>query len=135
MTNIEKTSGGYIALISVMIIGAVLLLIIITGAHVGTTQGINSLLFSNHTESESLISACGEQALMNLKDNPSYGGNETVSLGNGECQILAVTSQGGEVRSIQVTSAVGGARKKNLITVSQINPKLLVSSWQEVAEF
>ena len=135
MRRCKKTSSGYVALISVIIIGAVLLMIVITSAYIGITQGLNSSLYSNHLESESLVSACGEQALINLKDDSNYGGSETVNLGNGQCQILPIQNLGGQARIIQVSSNVGGATKKNKITVSQINPTIKITSWQEVADF
>ena len=127
--------NGYVALISVIIINAVLLMIVITSAYIGITQGLNSLLYNNHLKSEGLASACGEQALMNLKDDPDYAGNETINLGSDQCQILPIVNLGGQARIIQVSSSIGGATKKNRISVGKINPTINVTSWQVVVEF
>ena len=135
MRKCKKTSSGYVALISVIIIGAVLLMVVISSAYISITQGLNSLLYSNHLESEGLVSACGEEALMKLKDDSNYGGNETISLGNNQCQILPILNLGGQARIIQVSSNVGGATKKNKISINQINPTIRITLWQEVADF
>ncbi len=130
----KRIKGGYVALISVIIICAVLLMVVITTAYIGMTQGIDSLIYSNSISAENLASACAEDALMNLKNNQNYAGNQTLDLSTGQCQILAITSLN-NVKTVETSSSVNSATKKIKITVSQINPTMTVSSWQEVADF
>jgi len=126
---------GYIALITAIIIGAVTLSMVITSAYIGITQGMNSLLYSNNLEATSLASACAEDALMNSKNNQDYGGNETINLGNGQCQILPIINLGGQARIIEIVGSVNGATKKLKIAISQIDPTMKITLWQEVADF
>jgi len=126
---------GYIALITAIIIGAVTLSMVITSAYIGITQGANSLLFSNNLETVNLASACAEEALMKIKNDPNYGGNETINLENGQCQILPIINIGGQSRIIETTGTINAVTKKIKIQVSQIDPTMQIILWQEVADF
>jgi hypothetical protein len=130
----NQTKNGYIALISVIIIGAILLMVVLSTSYIGVTEGMNSLLASNSAEARSLASACAEDALMNLKNDQNYSGNQTITLDNGQCQILAIIVNGG-ARTIETTGIVNHITKKLKITASQIAPSIIISSWQEVADF
>ena len=68
-TNPLYRKKGYIALMTIIIISAVVLLMVISSAYIAITQGMNSLLYSNYLESESLASACAEDALIKVKNN------------------------------------------------------------------
>ena len=131
----HQRKNGYIALIAAIIIGAVTLTMVITSVYIGITQGMNSLLYSNHMESLAISSACAEEALMNLKNNHDYAGNETLNLGHSQCQILPIENLGGEARVIKTIGTVNGVNKKIKIQISQIDPQMVITSWQEVPDF
>lgn len=131
----KSKKSGYIALMTALIVGAVVLVMVVTSAYMAITQGLNSLLYSNYLESESLASACAEDALIKIKNNQAYGGNETLNLGHGQCQIYPVENLGGESRIIKATGNVNGATKKIKIQISRIDPTIIFTSWQEVADF
>lgn len=134
-TVILKSRRAYIALISILIVGAVALSVAISSAILAIAQGRNGLLAQNLTEAKSLANACAEKVLMDLKDSESYAGNETVNLGSGQCQIYPIENLGGQVRVVKVSGSVNQTTKKIKINISQINPMMIFTSWLEVDNF
>lgn len=132
---IFRSQKAYIALISILIIGAVALSVAISSAILAVGQGRNGLLAQNLTEAKSLANACAEKALMDLKENENYSGNETVNLGSGQCQINQIENLGGQARMVKVSGRVNQATKKIKINISQINPTMIFTSWLEVDNF
>ncbi len=122
-------------MISILIIGAVTLSIAISSAILAVGQGRNGLLAQNLTEAKSLANACAEKALMDLKDNESYSGNETINLGSGQCQIDQIENLGGQARMVKITGKANQVTKKIEINVNQINPTMTFTSWLEVDNF
>lgn len=133
--NTTSSQKAYIALISIMIIGAIALSIAVSSAILAVGQGRNGLLAQNLTEAKNLANACAEKALMDLKENENYIGNQTVNLNGALCQINPVESPGGTVKIVKVSSQVNQVTKKIKISVSQINPLMTFDSWQEVDNF
>lgn len=130
-----KNPPGYIALISVIIMSALAILI---GVGV-LTRALEESSIQDAQEyaarAEAAATHCAETALMKLKTSQAYAGNETLSVNGDACRIRAVGGSGNENRTIQTTSTVMGASRNIAIYVQQIDPTLLVSSWQDVANF
>jgi len=135
MKNYKKFSRGYIALITVIIVGAIVLAMVISSTVIGIYQSHNGLLAENLAQADSLAAACAEKTLMELKNNENYLGNETMNLGNGQCQIAPIENLGAGARVVKTSGTVNQATKKIRIEISQINPAIVFISWQEVADF
>ncbi|MFQ5492589.1 MAG: hypothetical protein ACE5DX_00295 [Candidatus Dojkabacteria bacterium] len=125
---------AYISLITVIIVSFVAVGITVTFIMlgIGATQTSESLELS--IKAKALADACAQDGLETIRENTSYTGTTNLSLGEGNCSFT-VTNQGGEVRRIEVTGTVDTVIRKVLITTSQLNPQILISSWQEVADF
>jgi hypothetical protein len=96
-TKIEKliskysgTNGAYVTLISVLILSVVAVTIIGSALTVSTDSLISSTSVSNSKEARALIDACAEQALQSIRDNGSYTGEGSVSLGEGGCDYTVI---------------------------------------------
>ncbi|MBU1349050.1 hypothetical protein KJ781_03205 [Patescibacteria group bacterium] len=130
------TRPGFIALISVLLLSAVAMLIA-GGVLIRAVGGLN-MSVTNEEQMDAHLGAtqCMEHALMNLRRSSRYLGNETLALQGGHtCHILPVSGTGYYNRTIQATSTVDGATRKISVVVSRLVPVLLVTSWQEVADF
>lgn len=134
MTRMHKRKG-YIALMTMIVVTAVAILIVSAQAYVSITQGMNSLLYSNYLEAGALGSSCADDALLKLKNDHDYAGNETISLGHGQCQIYPIQNLGGEAREIRITASVNDTMKKIRIRTNVIDPNITFDSWEEVADF
>jgi hypothetical protein len=126
-----KTNQGMIALTAVLIAGAIVLAVSIG---IATRTMIETHISGGEERTNlALVSAtsCMENALAKLSDNPSYSGNETISVGSNTCTIATITANG-ITRTVKTSSTVGGHTRRLQVTVSSVNPPLQVSSWQEV---
>ena len=126
-----KKQKGFIALTTVLIISALTLMVGIS-ISLGSIGEIKmGLQRSLSSQSYYLANLCAEQTLMKLKEDSSYLGNEIINVSNGSCTILLIEGHW----TIKVSASSSGQIKKMKLTVSQINPKMIVDSCEEVAEF
>ena len=126
-----KTDKGFIALLTIFIILAIALLLGLSFGLLAISETNMSLEKTQSSQADFLANLCAEQALMELKEDINYQGNETIEAEGGNCQILPV--EGNWV--IEVIANFQNQIKKTKITVTQVNPKMVISSWQEVADF
>lgn len=90
---------GVVALISLLVISAVLLMMGLTIARVGRNEIVLARLFSDGEIAFDVADACVEEGLSRLKDDAAYAGG-TFSLDDGTC-VVTVTNLGGSVRLIR----------------------------------
>lgn len=122
---------GFVALITVFIIISVALLVSLGFGLLSIGEVNMGFKKTQSSQAYFLANLCAEQALMKLKENVNYAGNETKNTDNGNCQILQIEGQ-------WIIKTIGNTQnniKKMRISVSQVNPRMIISSWQEVADF
>lgn len=131
-----KHSSGYIAIISILIISAVLLTSAFSVVNLGIFQSKSSLLKTQFVQNYYLAQACAEEALMKLKDDAGgYRGSETIYLDDNSCDILAVEKGKKQERTIKVLSSLYNLSKKIRVEIKKINPDMEIKSWQELSDF
>jgi len=126
---------GIIALISVLIISAAVILVSIGTNLLGISQ--SQIGFKRQDFQRALYGSggCGEEALLKLRDNFSgYAGNEVISVDGVTCTIRPVLSAGAD-KIIEAESVVANHPQRMKITVSRPSLKLIISSWEEIADF
>ena len=128
------TQKGYIALITVLVTGAVGVAIAVSLLLLGLASSRTSFALEQSNQAKALANACSEEALQQIRDSTSFTGTGTLSLGLGTCSYT-VTSQGGQNRTATSTGTVGTILRKVKIIIDTINPSINVTSWQEVADF
>lgn len=128
--------NGFIALTSIVILGAVILLVsiglvlrAIDDAHMTLDEDLSN-------RARMLVDACAEYALLQLKRNVSYAGNETIVLGGSDsCAIFPIGGSGNEQRTIQTESVVSGYVRRVKIEVARLRPVVQINAWEDVADF
>lgn len=130
-----RNQQGYIALITVLIISAISLLIAINANLFGISESDMGFIKNQASESYYLANACAEYALIELKDNQDYSGEETLAIGAGTCSILKIRGQGNRNRIVQVTGSVYNLTRKIEINIAKIDPEMEIQSWKEVSDF
>lgn len=125
----NHSSGGYIAITSAMIIfGFVVALALAAGLGAFLTRA--TIAGSYYKDiSRALADACADTALLKLSGNVNYAGGETVSVGSDACDIISVTTDGGE-KVISVKGAFQGAVTNVVIRANASN--LSIAEWKEV---
>ncbi len=88
----RKTNRGFMALISVIIISAILLLVATSLSSSSFYGGFNVLDSELKERSSALAEACIDTAILRLANNPSYNPtDEYISLGGDGCVIESIT--------------------------------------------
>lgn len=129
------TGRGFIALISILIISAVILLIALGVSQFGISQSKIALQRNQTSESYYLAQSCAEEALMKLKEDLGYRGNEILNIEGNSCAILSVGGSGNRNRLVKTTSNAYNQIRKIKIEIDRINPLMEIKYWQEVANF
>jgi hypothetical protein len=121
-----KKNAGFIALISSIIISAILL-VIITGLNLNEFYTRSNILDSELKEkSVALAEACADTAILRMVNGSSYSTPSTVNIGSDTCKILSVIGSTIQVQAIY---------NKNYYTTLQIvldSSTFAVTSWKEI---
>ncbi len=138
MTNSLKTcvarSGGYITLVSVLVFGAVGIALVVVILSVGLSTSLTGFSVLQSRQSHALADSCAESALAQVRESTSYTGTETLTFTAGSC-TYTVMSTGGQNRLINSFGTVGGVVSKVQVFLDQINPRINIVYWQDVADF
>ncbi|MEK7656079.1 MAG: hypothetical protein AAB386_05385 [Patescibacteria group bacterium] len=130
-----KLLRGYIALISIILIEAILLVIgagiLLRSSGVAKTD----VSIDKQARAQAAVSACADYALNQLKETTVYTGNQLINVGGDTCYIMNVSGIGGTNRTVQATSTVSGYTRKIKIQITKVNPTMIISSWEDVVGF
>lgn len=129
---VGKREQGYIALLSVLIMGSIATAIGVTVLLLGADSQKNGLASQQSKQARFLALACGQEALQVMHDTTSYTGSNNLTLGQGSC-TYTVTSTGANTRTITVTGTVGNVVRKIQASVTVSSSNITVSSWQEIS--
>lgn len=126
--------NGYIALISILIISAILLLIAFSSGILGIYEANIGLGKSQESKVFYLASACAEEALQKIRDSSSFSGSGNLSFQEGSCSY-EVEKLAEENRLVMASSTVQNATRKIKISLDQILPAINIVSWEQTADF
>ena len=125
---------GFVALISVIIIGAVLLAVVIGASLTGFYSRYNVLDFELKERSASAADACANQALLELANDATYAGGTTLSLNSLDtCHVGPVTLVGTGEKSIRIQATSSDAVTNLFVVVNTSD--LSIASWREVPNY
>ena len=126
---------GYIALISVVFVSA-LLMLVVTSVNLTSISEIDMALKTTQAaESFYLAQACAEEVLMRLKEDAQYTGNESLEIEGAVCEVLSIEGEGNTNRTVKVFSVENDMYCRIRIEITQINPLMQITSWEEVESF
>ena len=124
--------GGYIALLTVLIVGAAALSIGLLLLVVSADAQRATLVVQQSVQARNLASACAEEALQVIHDSTAYTGTSSLTLGAGSC-TYTVTTTGTSTRTIDTAGTVGSVVRKTKVYVTIGSSSISISSWQEVS--
>ena len=130
--DIRKIKNGYVALISLIIIGAIVLISVLALTFITISQTQNMISQNQSLKSYYLANACAHYALLKLQDNASYGGNETIEIDSYNCQIGQILGSANTNRTFNASSNVASSNAQIQVVISQIKPRTIISSWQQI---
>jgi len=130
-----KNQQGYIALMSLIIISVLVVLIASSANLLSISESVMGLQENQGWEVYYLANACAEEALMKLKNDLNYSGNETLGFDNGNCTIKPLEGTGSENRIIKTSGTAYNQVRKIRIEINRVSPDTEIKSWQEVTSF
>lgn len=125
---------GYITLVAVMFIGMVILTLVVSLSTWGVKALKTSTDLGDGEKAKSLADSCMEEGLQQLYMDYSYAGIQTVTMDIGSCDFT-VSNLGGDSREVQATGTVGEIVRRVKVQTDAYDPKINITSWQEVADF
>lgn len=119
---------GYIAMLTVVILGVVVTVITTSIVLLGLGHTRSSLSENQSSIAKSMADTCAEIALKQIRLNPAFTGSGNLSLSGATCNytvISAVTS------SISSTGVSGNSTRRVTIDLSSRVPSIVFTKWQE----
>jgi hypothetical protein len=130
MVAVRNNQSGYIALLTILIVGAVTTAVALTLLLGGADNQRTSLVTQQSAQARALASACAEEALQVLRDNNSYTGTSGLTLPTGNCSYVVTNGSG--TRSVLATGTVQNVVRKIQVYATLSVSSISVISWQEV---
>jgi len=127
--------NGYIAIVGVVLLGAGILVALISLSF-GATTGTKIIWRKVATEKSSFLAiACAEEALEKIWQDLEYQGNEILTFDEGLCGILPVEDDMSGDKIIKTYGSISNTTRRLKITIATTTPQIEISEWKEVAEF
>jgi hypothetical protein len=133
----KRKKGGFLVLTMVLLVCAVVM-IVSAGSLFRSINDTNEGTDSERAlKAWSTVNACGEYALAQIAPSAGwdYGGEESLDVGAETCYIYTVLDGDLGSKKINASSTVSGFTKKISIEVATNTPKVIITSWEEVADF
>jgi Tfp pilus assembly protein PilX len=131
MTNLKfkkMNQSGYVALLTVIVLGVVVTVITTSIVLLGLGQERTSLSESQSVSAESAADACTEMALKQIRLVASYTGSGSLILSGSTCTY---TVSNVTVASILVTGISGDSTHRVIVDLSSRTPNIVFTKWQE----
>lgn len=126
---------GYVFLLSVLFAGVIAVAITATMLMLGWLAIANSQIMQQSSKALMLAQSCAEHALLQLYEDNTYAGLESITNFDGTCAILRVGGAGNENRTVCIEGTSGASTRRLEIVLQRLLPSVLVYSWQEVKMF
>lgn len=130
-----RARGGYIFLISVLVIGAIASTTAMSLLLLGLASELTGLSVTQSAQAYELASTCAERAIRSLRLDPAYAGNDTLSLTGGTCSIGNIGGAGNESRTICVSGFNADITRRLEIRLTRLYPSVKPAAWREVDAF
>lgn len=126
--------NGYVTLLSMLIVSAISVAIATSLLLLGLGASRTSYAAAESAQARAYANACAEEGLERIRLLTSFTGTGALTLPSGSC-VYTVTSQGGQNRTVTAIGTKAAIVRKTKVVVTQITPRITVSTWQEVADF
>lgn len=131
----KKGQSGYIALISIIIIVALMMIISVAVSFSGFFSRFGILENEYKEVSSGLAEACGDAAILKLAGDWAYLGNESITVGFNNCLIVSIQDSGPQ-KLIRVQGIYQKSYTNLEIRVSKdVLEEINIDSWKEVVNF
>ena len=127
-----KYSDGYIAITTAVILSLMVMVVAIALSSANLFTRLDVLDFYNKQTSYGIARSCLNDALLKLAMNPSYAGNETITVSSWQCTTQPIATAGTN-KVIKAHAAVNGATTNLQLIV--VAATLSTVSLEELKQF
>ena len=130
----NKLQGGYIAIMSVLVLGAVGSLLVFSILQWGMvdTSIVNAI--SKSHAANGVAHGCAEEILLKIANTSLASETGTMTISTGTC-TYSLTSPTPTTRTVQAKGVFENAVARVEVKVSSIVPKITIDQWKELATF
>ena len=118
-----------------LVISAVLLSVSISVASRALSGSEAEIALSARDQARFYAEGCVDYALMQLRTDLSYAGNESILIGDGDCEVFSIEDDGAGTLVLRVESIVRDHAYRIMATVDTADANIVVSSYSYVAHF
>ena len=133
MNLLHRQRPGYVFLISVLAVGAIVTLIVAVLLLLASSIARSTISLQQSARALSMANTCIERALSQLYNDPSYSGGIGATFSEGTCTIQAIAGYGYTDRTICVEGQSGTVTRHFEVDIASIYPSYVIRSWKEVA--
>ncbi|MFS8130467.1 MAG: hypothetical protein ACMG57_00660 [Candidatus Dojkabacteria bacterium] len=123
---------GYVTLLSVIILGAISILVLTTTMVIDTESIYATDVLDQGKQAKAYADSCAERAIDLLKQNTAYVGGETYTLTGGTCTVNTLTGTGNSNRTFTTLGVFENSTRRVSVSVTTVNPTTVIGSWQEI---
>jgi hypothetical protein len=130
--------GGYVVLITVLVLGAVVTIISLFLLLTGQNASIASNSVVANANAKAAAGGCAQLALTAIAGNPSLTtpstGSQTLNVSNGQTCTYTITGTSPNFSIASVGTVSQGSKNyvhRISVTTNQVTPQVNVSSWQD----
>ncbi len=125
-----KQPRGFIALMSAILISAILLIAVVSVGMSGILSRFNVFDAESKNRSAALADACADSLLLQLMIDAGYSGG-TIAVGSDSCVIQAPQNPTGNPRIFPIQAIIQNSYTNILVYVDVNTP--IITEWREVA--
>jgi hypothetical protein len=133
MKTLSHRRPGYIFLVTVLAVGAVVTLIVAVLLLLSTTVARSTISLEQSSRAFAYASGCIERVLYSLRSNSDGSTAFTLSYANGSCTVQPIAGYGNTDRTLCAEGVSGSVTRRFEIVISRILPSYKIASWKEVA--
>lgn len=131
----KQNHTGIIALMTVLLMGAILLLVTIGISLRSRISGNMTIDQQLSAESMRLATSCMEYALLQLSTDTDYAGDETLTVGTESCIIEPVETPADQMRTVKTSGTVDGFVQRIKVEITDVRSPMVIGSWEKVGSF
>ena len=124
----NSDNSGYIAILTVMILGVVVTIIASSLVLLGLGHTRSSLSESQSASAKAAADACTETALKQIRLLPTFTGSGNLTLSGSTCTYTVIAAT---VSSITSTGISGNSTRRVTVDLSSRTPNVIFTKWQE----
>jgi len=130
-----RSHPGYAFLITILLIGALASGLVAAALLLSAGWSRDVVTLRDGSKALALARSCAERAIVKLRTDLAYAGNEDLTIGETTCHIGVIGGAGAWSRTICATGSTGDSVRRIEISLASVLPNVLIQSWREVPDF